>query len=141
MDWRTIDRDIKKEILLIANETAQAIVRYMEDSSVIPVDTHNLKDSTGVGIYSDSVLIKYLQNPKAEVPRDGYWGKELIRSAITLGAAKYNKGVSIVLFSTMPYANYQNRYGRNAGYFSDVLVTEFVDVLDEIIKKYGTIKN
>lgn len=139
--WERIAEDAKVLLEQALYDTADAMIRYMESSDVIPVDTHNLKDSTGIGVYIDGVLKRFQMNPKAEVPKDGLWGKDMIVHALMMGETKYSKGCCIVLFSTMPYAGDQDEEGRNAGYFSDLLVSEFKDILDEVMKRYATERN
>jgi len=99
-------KSIADEIIAIGKET-------------IPVDTGNLMDSTGMGIYVNGVLMDFRYDNQASVPRkvkgELIWGKDKLNEALALGASTYSTGVWIVLFSTMPYAIYVN---RNTGFFS-----------------------
>lgn len=126
------------EQLLIS--TADAMLKYIESSDIIPVDTHNLKDSTGIGVYQDGILKKFSMPRKANVPRNvngvAIWGEDMIDQLLDTGISKYGNGDYIVLFSSMPYAEDVDDTGRNAGFF-DVLSTEFELILQEVVKRYG----
>jgi len=102
-------RSVADEIMQIGRES-------------IPYDTGNLMDSTGIGIYIDGVLIDFRYENQANVPQTFHgqvvWGKDKLDKALTLGASIYNTGVWIVLFSTVPYAIYQDRL---SGFFTDVM--------------------
>lgn len=145
-----MEQILKRDIAVLAEnilyDTADAMLRYMESGDVIPVDTHNLKDSTGIGVYIDGTLKRFLINPKAIEPRDlqdgrTIWGRDIIIDALYLGETKYSQGYKLVLFSSMPYAIDQDDEGKNKGYFSDILVSELHGLLDEIVKRYAAERN
>ena len=78
----------------------------------IPVDTRNLMEGTGIGIYYNGVLRSFRQDDIATVPKtirgQEVWGRKTLAQALSIGASKYSSGLWIVLFSTMPYAKYVN---------------------------------
>lgn len=99
---------------------AEEVMKIVEDS--IPYDTGNLMDSTGIGIYVNGVLHDFRYENQATRPQTYHgkkvWGKETLQKAFSLGASMYRDGVWIVLFSTVPYALYQDRL---SGFFSRVM--------------------
>lgn len=97
----------------------------MYDGSIIPIDTGNLHDSTGIAVYSGGTLTRFLFDPIAEIPRDGFWGRNLLERAMSEPSLDYATGVSIVLFSTMPYNAEVNEWSH---YF-DVLCAELADFI------------
>lgn len=145
---RTFEKQFDLDVAVLAEnilyDTAEAMIRYMESSDIIPVDTHNLKDSTGIGVYIEGTLKMFRLNSRATVPKNiegvNLWGRDLIVHALYQGQTEYSQGYKIVLFSTMPYASYQDE-GRNKGFFSDLLVDQFIGLLDEIMKRYATERN
>lgn len=99
---------------------ADDVLSIVEDS--IPYDTGNLMDSTGVGVYVNGVLSAFRYSQQATVPQTYHgkkvWGKETLDKALAFGASTYIDGVWIVIFSTVPYAGYQDKL---SGFFSGVM--------------------
>ena len=99
---------------------AEEIMKIVEES--IPYDTGNLMDSTGVGIYVNGVLHDFRYSQQATVPQTYHkkkvWGKDTLDKAFSLGSSMYRDGVWIVIFSTVPYAGYQDKL---SGYFSGIM--------------------
>ena len=79
-------------------------------------------DSTGVGVYVNGVLSAFRYSQQATVPQTYHgkkvWGKETLDKALAFGASTYIDGVWIVIFSTVPYAGYQDKL---SGFFSGVM--------------------
>lgn len=101
---------------------AQEVMEIVQDS--IPYDTGNLMDSTGIGVYVNGVLHDFRYENQATEPQTYHgkkvWGKETLDKALSLGSSTYIEGVWIVLFSTVPYAIYQDRL---SGFFSGIMKT------------------
>ena len=99
---------------------ADEVLSIVEDS--IPYDTGNLMDSTGVGVYVNGVLSAFRYSQQATVPQTYHgkkvWGKNTLDKAFSLGSSTYADGVWIVIFSTVPYAGYQDKL---SGYFSGIM--------------------
>lgn len=99
---------------------ADEVLLIVEDS--IPYDTGNLMDSTGVGVYVNGVLSAFRYSQQATVPQIYHGkevrGKETLDKALAFGASTYIDGVWIVIFSTVPYAGYQDKL---SGFFSGVM--------------------
>jgi hypothetical protein len=93
----------------------------------IPVDTWNLMEGTGIGIYANGVLTAFRYDEMATEPRDGFWGKNLLTKAFAAGASRFSSGLWIVAFSTMPYAADVDREGGE--FFSDAFVGELKDLV------------
>jgi len=134
------DIDLLVERILF--NTADAMIAYIDSSDIIPIDTHNLKDSTGVGVYRNGVLRKFTMPRRAQEARIiggvAMWGEDMIDQLLNAGVSRYSIGDHIVLMSTMPYAEDVNEGYYNAGFFTDVLSTELELTLDEIVKQYGS---
>lgn len=103
---------------------AQEVLETVRDS--IPYDTGNLMDGTGVGIYIDGILSDFRYENQATVPQKFHgqyvWGKETLTKALSAGSSEYVNGVWIVIFSTVPYAIYQDKL---SGFFSGVMKSNF----------------
>ena len=122
---------VHNDILRVLENVAESIVLFME-SGVIPVDTGNLQDSTGIGIYHGDVLVRYIPNKSAtearangknrplynpNLPTKNVWGIDELKKAINYGAMKFSTGYCLVVFSAMPYAGTQNQL---KGYFDKI---------------------
>lgn len=140
-DFDNFKSDIDMMVEDILYKTADAMMAYIDSSDIIPIDTHNLKDSTGVGVYRNGVLKKFTMPRRAEEAKiiDGIamWGEDMIDQLLDAGVSRYGIGDHIVLMSTMPYAEEVNEGYLNAGFFTDVLSTELEVILDTIVKQYG----
>ena len=125
---RMADEYILPALFRVADET----VIYIEGGGVVPVDTSNLKDSTGVGVYYDGSLQKYIPIQDAIVPREGVWGTDQISTALAMASTMFSTGIWLVLMSTMPYAVKVDL--SHANWFSDTLVNDLKDrILNEFI--------
>lgn len=130
-----------------------AMIAYMEDDmTIIPVDTHNLKDALGVAVYSDGRLM-YMGTssravmPEATRPRENVnvagreygdlSGRIEIDKLLYEGVAKYNDGLWIVLLSAMPYDEIQDSGGVNEGWFSIELSGKFKEIVEKVMDLYG----
>ena len=141
-DFDNFKSDIDSLVEKILFETADAMIAYIDSSDIIPIDTHNLKDSTGVGVYRNGVLRKFTMSRKAQEARIingvAIWGEDMIDQLLDAGVSRYGIGDHIVLMSTMPYAEDVDEGYMNAGFFTDVLSTELELTLDAIVKQYAT---
>jgi len=114
-----VETKVHNDILNVLERIADRIILYLEND-VIPVDTGNLQDSTGIGIYHGDVLKRYIPTktatearangknspiyPKSLTERMNIWGHDEIQRAINEGAMKYSNDYCLVIFSSMPYA-------------------------------------
>ena len=100
----------------------------------------NLKDATGIGVYSNGVLEKYVPSQIATVPqssgfhhRNEYdsWGHQYLSDALEAASKEgYGKGIWIVLFSAVPYAFYIE--DRDA-FFSDIKDVMLNAIISELM--------
>lgn len=129
-----------------------AMIKYMEDDvTIIPVDTHNLKDALGVAVYNNG-LLQYLGTssravtPKATEPRENVTvlgrrygtllGSIEIGYLLQDGVVKYGTGLWIVLLSAMPYDVVQDSAGVNEGWFTMELGGQFKKIINEVMRLY-----
>jgi len=121
---------VVKDVFAIMEGIAKDIFDQINNSGVIPVDTGNLKDSTGIAIYNGSRLVKLIPNPIATKPRVNiglrgfekgeFWGYKLLEKAIDHGVENYKDGgYYLVIFSSMPYAGIVD---ASQDYFSNDIV-------------------
>ncbi|WAX17117.1 hypothetical protein PF672P2_00020 [Parabacteroides phage PF672P2] len=135
-------RKWKDNAFNILSQIAEDTVAFIEGGSDIPVITSNLKDSTGVGVYMDGSLVKYVPVKRATIPRVGiygaaadnraYWGYEELNIALEAASNQFSKGIWICLFSTMPYAM---EVDSRRLYFDDIrndLYNNFIKRINEI---------
>lgn len=139
---------VVKDVFQIMEGIANDVFMQINSSNVIPVDTGNLKESTGIAVYNGSRLVKLFPNPKsiAKVPRvniglPGYekgavWGYKLLEQAINHGKTKFSDGgYYLVIFSSMPYAGIVNAH---QDYFSNDIVNA-LNTVASITTKYANI--
>lgn len=120
-------RDYAKRLELrvesVLSKVAEDVVIYIESGAAIPVQTGNLQDSTGVGIYRNGSLRKYIPVKIAQEQRDGKWGSDELLKALSMASTDFVSGVWICLFSTMPYAM---KIDEKYNYFDDDVVADMV---------------
>lgn len=145
----TYMRDVvRPQILAMLKTVAQRMVQYIDNGFVMPngtaqfpVDTANLHDATGVGVFDDGKMTTYIPTKRATKkartglgsPKTGIDGTTLLQTALSDAASIYSRGMWIVVFSTVPYAYYietmGSKIGRGAGYFRNIEDTLFNEVL------------
>lgn len=124
-----------KEIYKVAED----VMEYIDSQKVIPIYTGNLKDATGIGVYNEGELVKYVPSKIATRPQSSgfhhrnvydIWGHQYLSDALEAASKEdYSKGIWIVLFSAVPYAFFIEARDR---YFSDIRDV----MLNKILKKY-----
>ena len=127
-------------LLNVLYKVAQDVMEYIDSQKVIPIYTGNLKDATGIGVYSNGVLEKYVPSQIATVPqssgfhhRNEYdiWGHQYLSDALEAASKEeYSKGIWIVLFSAVPYAFYIE--DRDA-FFSDIKDVMLNAIISELM--------
>lgn len=109
-----------------------------------PIDTGNMRDGTGLAVYSDGAMREYVLPQYATFPQqmDGIegeiWGTDLLEQAIVNSQADFSKNIWVVLFSTVPYAMLVDLYMSPItdrgmyffGNFQEVLVKYIKEGLD-----------
>lgn len=140
---RAYARDISDELIDRLEEVARRMVE-MIDGNFDPIDTRNrpsgnaqfpvwtanMHDATGVGVYSDGELAKYVPTKQARWKqsngsprRSGIDGAKELEDALNEGLMDFGSGIWIVLFSAVPYAYHINeegsKIGRGQGFFDE----------------------
>jgi hypothetical protein len=124
----TIKPQIAKILCEIADEAVEHIQECFElpnGNEEYPIYTSNMRDSTGVGVYFDSILYAYRPPKIAEDFQDmtnnggrsgiiNINGSANLEKVLNAGVAKYSTGLWIVLFSAVPYAERVNEVGSPA---------------------------
>lgn len=139
------ERVIKARLEAMLRNVAEKLVAYIDGGFTLPygnmqfpVDTGNLHDATGVGVYIDGRLSAYLPTAIAiEQQTDrgqiGIDGSIALRNAVQAATTRFSKGIWIVLFSTVPYAYKINtqgsKRGRGAGFFDGLGEVLFQNVI------------
>ena len=137
----------EKYALVAMQKVANALSSYMESGAAIPIDTHNLKDSTGIALYSPGgVLRTYIPTKKASAPKrttglrgvstEPKWGIDELKRVIEQGAARYKSGYHLVIFSAMPYAGIVNTI--TSPYFGRIKTLATMEI-KEIMRIYKNI--
>lgn len=139
------ERVIKAKLEAMLRGVAEKLVAYIDGGFTppsgtmqFPVDTGNLHDATGVGVYIDGRLSAYLptviaverQTNRGEVGIDG---SIALRNAVQAATTRFSKGIWIVLFSTVSYAYKINTQGsprgRGVGFFDGLGEVLFQNVI------------
>lgn len=139
------ERVIKAKLVAMLKSVAQTLVGVIDGSFVMPdgttqfpVDTANLHDATGVGVYADGAIQHFIPTARATKAQSdggvkGIFGLPLLQAAISNGATQFSKGIWIVLFSTVPYAYKINtqgsKIGRGVNFFETLKQTLLNDVI------------
>ena len=139
------ERVVKAKLVAMLKSVAQTLVGVIDGSFVMPdgttqfpVDTANLHDATGVGVYADGAIQHFIPTARATKAQSyggvkGIFGSPLLQAAISNGTTQFSKGIWIVLFSTVPYAYKINtqgsKIGRGAGFFEALKQTLLNDVI------------
>lgn len=142
---RYAERVIKAKLEAMLRVVAQRIVAYIDGGFTppsgtmqFPIDTGNLHDATGVGVYVDGRLSSYIPTAIAVTQqtdggRIGIDGSINLRLALQAAVTRFAKGTWIVLFSTVPYAYKINSQGssrgRGQGFFDALGETLFQNVI------------
>ena len=137
-----VHNDILQLLEYIANVVMETI-----NSGIIPVVTGNLQDSTGIGIYHNGVMKRFVPNQIAVVPRtdiypaglttrDVVWGHNILQEAINKGALRYSKGYVLVVLSAMPYAALVD---VKHGYFDNQIVSELNSTVRSLVTQFKRI--
>lgn len=132
------EQTIKPMLEVLLKNVADWMVAHISDqfaptdaggNQQFPVDTGNLHDATGVGVYIDGVLSSYTPTPistQSQYTRgeSGIIGADRITEALQGATAEFSTGIWIVLFSAVPYAYEVNITGspweRGVGFFSEL---------------------
>lgn len=138
------ERVIKAKLIAMLRGVAQALVTIIDNGFAMPtgtvqfpVETANLHDATGVGVYADGVIMHFVPTKRAVKAQKmggkrNIVGSALLKTAIS-NSSQFAKGIWIVLFSTVPYAYYINTggspIGRGAGYFEALKQNLIIDVI------------
>ena len=96
----------------------------------LPYDTGNLRDGTGVCLYYDGAMIKFIPPKRATKTQSckGFRrisGTAFLEEALSSASKEYSSGLWVVLWSTVPYAVRVNSVGSkywSAGWFDEGLV-------------------
>lgn len=96
----------------------------------LPYDTGNLRDSTGVCLYYEGSMIKFIPPKRATRTQSckGFRrisGTAFLQEALASASNEYSSGLWVVLWSTVPYAVRVNTLGSkywSAGWFDEGLV-------------------
>lgn len=107
---------------------------YGGGNDVFPVWEGQMHDATGLAVYIDGKVMRYIPTAKGNEPQrwndiNGIVGNTELQQAITEASASFASGIWIVLFSSVPYAYEVNVAGspweRGIGYF-DTLEDELL---------------
>lgn len=127
-------------LLNVLDTVAQDVMEYIDSQKVIPIYTGNLKDATGIGVYRNGVLKRYVPSQIATRPQSSgfhhrnvydIWGHQYLSDALEAASKEdYSKGIWIVLFSAVPYAFYIE--DRDA-FFSDIKDVMLNAIISELM--------
>lgn len=139
------ERVIKAKFEAMLRSVAERLVAYIDGGFTppsgtiqFPIDTANLHDATGVGVYIDGRLSSYIptsiatdqQTNEGEIGIDGSIN---LRLALQAATSQFATGIWIVLFSAVSYAYKINTQGssrgRGAGFFDGLAETLFQNVI------------
>lgn len=131
---------LEKRLTNMLHELAEGVIGIINASDFRPMYTSNLADSTGLGVYFNGMLKKYIPLPRAKEPQEYngalVWGQDSLEQALFEASQTYTSGIWVVLFSAVPYAFKVNEWGTEtedgktltpAGYFDEQLVPDMLN--------------
>ena len=129
------------KLVEVLSQKADEIVQLI-DSGLIPEYTANLHDATGVAVYVDGAIKRFVPTARAQkatsssdsgVNHYAIWGGDFLEVAINEASTRFSKGVWFVIFSAVPYAYRINTQGSPKGRGQDFFTTIRDTAIDEII--------
>lgn len=133
---------IMPDLLAMLTRVAQDIVAAIDSGSYIPEWTANLHDATGVAIYNDGAVQRFIPTKKAaKKTKSGFGGvhhydidgAEFLQRTITDAATTFSKGLWFVVISAVPYAYYIDQSGSPRGRGTGFFKKTHEDALREIL--------
>lgn len=114
-----------KALIPVLREAADQTVKVVQNSfgNPLPFYTGNLQDSTGVGIYKDSVLVAYAKPVPVAVESQKYRGRRVegeveLQQAFSEGTSNFPTGIWCILITAVPYATHLQKEDRD--FFSEI---------------------
>ena len=116
---------IAPQLIAVLTAKAQQVVAaidngFNKDSDDYPQWTANLHDATGVAVYADGMMHRFIPTKRAtELQRSGFDGvnhrgidgNAFLQQAISEASTRFSKGIWFVVFSAVPYAYHINASG------------------------------
>lgn len=144
---------LKPQLLKILYKKAEEIVSYIDNGADIPEYLSHLHDATGVGVYADGKVRKFIPTKKAtKLGKSGFDGinhygidgnKFLIKS-ISDAKVKFGNGIWFVLFSAVPYAYHIDAFGspleRGKDFFKELSEKSVNEIISGLVKVTTDIK-
>lgn len=133
---------VKPQLVQILTQKAKMIVSAIDGGTLIPEYTSNLHDATGIGIYVDGHIEKFMPTKKAtKMAKSGFGGvnhykidgSEFLNQAISEAGGRFSKGIWFVIFSAVPYAYHIDNNGSPIGRGKDFFKTISDMSIDEIL--------
>lgn len=129
------------KLVEVLSQKADEIVRLI-DSGLIPEYTANLHDATGVAVYVDGAIKRFVPTARAQkatsssdggVNHYAIWGSDFLEMAINEASTRFSKGLWFVIFSAVPYAYRINTQGspkeRGQDFFTTIRDTAINDII------------
>ena len=125
------------KLVAMLRGVAQKISNEVDSITSVPNYTGNLRDSHGVGVYTNGTLTAFIPTQTAQKPqRSGFhgrneyniWGTEYLERSLSDATTDFADGIWIVLFAAVPYAFYINENHESAGFFDEIADTIVEDV-------------
>lgn len=131
------------KLVEVLSQKADKIVELI-DSGLIPEYTANLHDATGVAVYVDGTIKRFVPTARAQkatssgydgINHYGIWGSDFLEMAIYEASTRFSKGVWFVIFSAVPYAYRIDMQGspkeeeRGRNFFSTIRDAAINDII------------
>lgn len=137
-------------LLNVLKRVAQDVVTAI-DSGYIPEYTANLHDATGIAIYNDGAVLRFIPTKRAtKYAKSGFGGlayqidgSDFLQKTIADASTTFSTGLWFVVFSTVPYAYHINRdgspLGRGQGFFDTTVKNAVNEVLSGLQPLSGSV--
>ena len=146
-------------IMSIFTLTAAAVFEWIDSHEGFYLDqTFNLRDSIGVGVFKNGVLVNWIQTPSPKATSGKYFGersdeyaggnnpystyisgRELLNTAITEGKYSNFADYALVVYATAPYGIVveDGNGKRGTGWWSEGLIPHVKERFITTIAKYN----
>lgn len=138
---------VKPELCKVLYNKAQELVDFIDNGAEIPEYLSHLHDATGVGVYVDGKVRKFIPTKRAKklgksgfdgVNNYGIDGNKFLIKSISDAKIKFGNGIWFVLFSAVPYAFYIDAegspIGRGQNFFKNLSKKSVNEILSGLVK-------
>lgn len=133
---------IQPKLVDVLTQKATELIALIDTHTLIPEYLGHLHDATGVGIYVDGTMAKFIPTKIAiKMGKCGFDGvnhyqidgNSFLNRAIDEASSRFARGIWFVIFSAVPYAYHINKSGspkgRGQDFFNSIVNTTVSEII------------